>query len=357
MPIIITKDGKGAIKTDKSGFPYEEDLQKFIYENPDTVPLYEIDENIQLLILAKEFPTNSGSIDALGVDERGEIYIIETKLYKNPDKRLVIAQVLDYGAALSTNLDDSTTFFHILESKVSQHFKTSLSQKLSEFFSFTEDEVMELMDKIAANLYSGKFKFVVLMDKLEARLRDLILFLNRNARFDIYGVELEFYKYDEFEITIPKLYGAEVLKEVDTSTTTSKRKSWNEESFFEQASSNLEEKSVVLIRELFEFSKKSSDDINWGTGVLRGSFNPIFKRICPRSLFTVYSDGTIQLNYAWMNKTDLEKEYQTGYKEILNKYFELPEDDSTARYPSVSVENLKGRVDEFVADLLTFITS
>jgi hypothetical protein len=48
----------------------------------------------------RAFPTNSGPIDALGINKDGEIYIIETKLYKNPDKRLVVAQVLDYGASL-----------------------------------------------------------------------------------------------------------------------------------------------------------------------------------------------------------------------------------------------------------------
>ena len=49
--------------------------------------MYEIDEDIRVLILMREFPTNSGPIDALGVDANGNIYIVETKLYKNPDKR------------------------------------------------------------------------------------------------------------------------------------------------------------------------------------------------------------------------------------------------------------------------------
>jgi hypothetical protein len=354
MPIIITKNGKGAIKTDKSGFPYEENLQKFIYDNPDTVPLYEIDENIQLLILAKEFQTNSGPIDALGIDEKGEIYLIETKLYKNPDKRLVVAQVLDYGAALSSNISDKNDFFQILESKVNQHFKQSLSQKLSEFFGYSSDEVTELLDSITANLYSGKFKFVVLMDKLGTRLRDLILFLNRNARFDIYGVELEFYKYEDFEITIPKLYGSEVIKELDTPSSSNRRK-WDEKSFFEQAQDNLNDERSIIIKELYESSKNNADEISWGTGVTRGSFNPIFKKICPRSLFTVFSDGTIQLNYAWINKTDQEKIYQEKYKELLNVFFELPPDDGTAKYPTIQIEILKGKLDEFIEGIVELI--
>ena len=86
MTIIITKNGKEAKRISKTSFAYEDNLQNFIHENPDSVPLYDIDEDIRLLILAREVPTISGPIDAIGTDERGEVYIIETKLYKNPDK-------------------------------------------------------------------------------------------------------------------------------------------------------------------------------------------------------------------------------------------------------------------------------
>lgn len=72
------------------------------------------------MILAREFPTGSGAIDALGVDQDGELYLIETKLE------------------------------------------------------------------------AGSFRFVVLMDRLEPRLKDLIAFINRNCRFDVFGVELDF---------------------------------------------------------------------------------------------------------------------------------------------------------------------
>jgi hypothetical protein len=109
MAIIVSKNGGNAVKLDKSSFEDEDYLQQFICQNPDSVPLYDIKEDIKLLILAREFPVGSGAIDALGVDREGEIYIVETKLYKNPDKRAVVAQVLDYGANLwkyGQNFDD-----------------------------------------------------------------------------------------------------------------------------------------------------------------------------------------------------------------------------------------------------------
>ena len=53
------------------------------------------------------------------------------------------------------------------------------------------------------------------MNKLDSRLKDLIRYLNQNSKFDIYGIELEYYKFEQYENVIPKLYGAEVKKELE----------------------------------------------------------------------------------------------------------------------------------------------
>jgi RecB family endonuclease NucS len=114
MSIIISKNGANAVKVEKSEFEKEDYLQQYIYENPESIPLYEIKEDIRLLILAREFPTNSGPIDAIGVDRDGDLYIVETKLFRNADKRTVVAQALDYGAALWRHARDFNEFTAIL---------------------------------------------------------------------------------------------------------------------------------------------------------------------------------------------------------------------------------------------------
>src|SRR5690606_839812 len=126
---------------------------------------------------------DSGPIDALGVDQNGHIYLIETKLYKNPDKRTVVAQVLDYGASLWSSSIDFADFTMQLEQHVQKQFGTSLRDKLQEFFSIEDSEVDLLMSSVQSNLNNGTFKFVVLMDSLHRRLKDLILFMNRNSQF------------------------------------------------------------------------------------------------------------------------------------------------------------------------------
>lgn len=222
MAIIISKNGNNAVKVEKSDFQLEDSLQEYIYNNPESIPLYEIKEDIRLLILAREFSTKSGPIDALGVDKDGEIYLVETKLYKNPDKRTVVAQVLDYGASLWSNYRDFSNFVEQVGLHTHKDFNITLAQRLSEFFGIPEEEVATLLENTRKNINSGNFKFVVLMDHLHDQLKDLIVYLNNNSEFTVYAVELEYYKHEDQEILIPKLYGAEVKKDTGTKSVASK---------------------------------------------------------------------------------------------------------------------------------------
>ena len=206
------------MKVDKSNFELEEHLQQYIYDNPETIPLYDIKEDIRLLILAREFDTSSGPIDALGIDKEGEIYLVETKLYKNPDKRTVVAQVLDYGASLWSHFADFNDFTTQLNIYTTKDFKLDLNQRIHNFFGLSDEEIETLLENAKQNLRGGNFKFVVLMDYLSDKLKDLIIFLNNNSEFTVYAVELEYYKHKEFEILIPKLYGAQVRKDLGTKT-------------------------------------------------------------------------------------------------------------------------------------------
>src|SRR4030042_1567206 len=165
MALIISKNGKNAKKIEKTVIDQEDYLQKYIYNNPESIPLYEIKEDIRVCILAREIPTNSGPIDAFGIDRDGEIYIIETKLFKNPDKRLVVAQVLDYGASLWAAYKEPLAFLEALEEATSKEFNLGLQQKVKEFFELEEDEWQTLSENLKENIHQAKFRFVVLMDK------------------------------------------------------------------------------------------------------------------------------------------------------------------------------------------------
>jgi len=296
MAIIISSNGKKAVKVDKSSFDKEDHLQKYIYDNPESIPLYDIKEDIRLLILAREFPTNSGPIDAIGIDKYGELYIVETKLYANADKRKVIAQSLDYGAALWKHSNDFNEFLGILDEHTQKVFKLRTAEKIGEFFEIDDESVDMIIDKARVNLNSGIFHFVVLMDKLDDRLKDLILYVNQNSQFDIYAVELEYYKHGNQEIIIPRIFGAEVKKDLKTKTAKGSGTLWNWELFKERLK-DFGEEEVIVAEKIIEWAGNNNIEIEWGTSQ-RGSFFLTFynkkgRWFCP---FSVNGDATIRWN-------------------------------------------------------------
>lgn len=315
MTIIISKSGKNAQKIDQSNFDKEDHLQQYIYENPSSIPLYDIKEDIKLLILIREYQTNSGPIDALGVDAEGNIYLVETKLYKNADKRTVVAQVLDYGASLWKRGSDFNDFTASMDQASQKFFHMSLNEKLEAFFGFDEEDLSLFWGNVRSNLNEGNFKFVVLMDKLHDRLKDLIVFLNQNSQFDLYAVELEYYKHDSFEIIIPRLFGAEVKKDIAVKSSGGAKRNWTMEEIMKDAQQRLTKEQLRCFTKLSEFLQASADEISFGTGVKAGSIKPRFLKVCPRSFLTISSDGSLALYFNYLNDDEQRLQFYKALKQ------------------------------------------
>ncbi len=307
MTIIVSKNGKDSKKLEHTDFPNEDYLQQYITENPDSIPLYDIKENIKLLIIAREFSTNSGPIDAIGIDQDGQLYIVETKLYKNPDKRRVVAQVLDYGASLWKYFGDFEQFLRRLDDITEAHFQISFEEKLKEYFGFSDEEIPQILETMNTNLSEGNIKFVVLMDKLTVELKDLISFVNQNSNFTIHPVELEFYKFDDYEIMIPKIYGIETRK---TTKVTDRAGPRSEEYHFEKC----DEHAQQLYQKLKEKVLLLGEDI----------------KIVPLKIYIAFKRNTNFLDvqfqksniviYLNMKMGELVgTEYQTIYEKLLSK--------------------------------------
>lgn len=83
MALIISNKGSNTTEVvSKSDFALERNLQDYICSHPEAIPV----EDKRLLVVARELQTESGAIDAFAVDEDGDLYVVETKLYKNTDK-------------------------------------------------------------------------------------------------------------------------------------------------------------------------------------------------------------------------------------------------------------------------------
>jgi len=309
MTLIISKNGKDAKRIDSSVFNSEDELQQYIYDNPDSIPLYDIKEDIRLLIIAREFPTQSGPIDAVGIDKDGELYLIETKLYRNSDKRHVVAQVLDYGASLWRHYNDFVQFLNEIERQTQKKWNMSVQQKLQEFFEISDDEVQTILESYRRNLDEGTFKFVVLMDNLHSQLKDLILFLNQYSKFNIYIAEIEYYKFESYEIMIPRLFGTEVKKDVSVASTRLASRVWDEESFFVELNKESDEETCRKMRVIYDFATKcGSDAIEYGTNSFK--LKAKYKDGIRKTIFFANTPGRWNLiPEFWKNNPELRKKY------------------------------------------------
>jgi len=290
MAIVISKQGSDSAEVvDKSDFALERNLQDYICKHPEAISVGEK----RLLVVARELQTNSGPIDAFAVDREGELYLVETKLYRNPDKRTVVAQMLDYGASLWRN-----TEFEQLHSALNRaaldNWKLPFREKAGKFFSLGDDDLDRLIETMRQNLVDGNLKFVVLMDKLDERLKDLIAYVNENSDFAIYAVEIEFYKHQEYEIVIPKLYGAEIPK--NPNSRPSRGDLWTWERFREKLQ-RFGDNSDVAAEQILQWAGENGIKIDWSRsqrgGCILCFYNDQGKGFYP---FNVNGDGKIGWN-------------------------------------------------------------
>ena len=166
-------------------------------------------------------------------------------------------------------------------------------------------------------------------------MKDLIGYINQNSKFDVYAVELDFYKHEEFEIIIPKLYGAEVRKEVKTKTNSSGRRfRWNDQSFRAKISELPNEKERAILS-IYDWIQTTSDKVKYGRGSVRGSVNPRYLKFNKNSFFTLYSDGDITINFGYV-ESDENKIKLFDYLNDYLPFIKFNLEDS--EYPTISKE-------------------
>lgn len=364
MSIIISKDGKNAERVGQSNFGPEDKLQEYIYNNPDSIPLYDIDEDTRLFIAAREFPTKSGPIDALGFDIKGNIYVVETKLFKNPDKRTVVAQALDYGASLWRHAVDFDAFISQLNLHTQKQSNKGFSEAYADFFRIDDSDIA--LEAIRTNLSDGAIKFVILMDKLHDPLKDLVIFVNQNSKFDLYAVELEYYKHAEFEIVIPKLFGAEVKKDVTTaSASKSARPEYlqsSKEGFWESVDNYLS--SGTLSPEHVRVMSLYSNQLKYLADATQGSISYLHKKSVTRVVDTIllndsegrvsaYMDSDSSIGfYMWGKAGRQIDSIQRLTNELIERKLMMRSDkhkSATQWFMMLSNYNLKpGELDQFI---------
>src|SRR5437773_10207554 len=117
MSILVRRPGDKWRTATGQPYTNETQLQKMLHESPELVPK-QGDAQVRAFIRESGLP-GSGYTDLIGIDEDGNLYVVECKLITNSEiRRKVVGQILEYAAFLwGMSYDDFDKLFVQREGK------------------------------------------------------------------------------------------------------------------------------------------------------------------------------------------------------------------------------------------------
>lgn len=340
------------------------ELQRILELNPDLIPGEQINpyNPRRWLVVKREMPVpdpgtgnNRWSIDLFFLDQDAMPTFIECKRYNDTRaKREVVGQMLEYAA--NGHHYWSKDEMREYAQEAADNSGLSLEEQLKSLQPEETDSVDTFFQRAQDNLREGQIRLVFFMEEAPQELKSVVDFLNKQMeRSEVLLVEARQYEHNGIKIVAPILFGfTEEARQVKrtVSVTSTQRRKWDKDSFFNDAREHLGEKDVQSIKSFFDKSQELKCEFSWGTGKINGSFSVKWPHIGNNSVFTVFSNGDITINYGSFNKNQEQKEFIVLLKEELaNRLsFSVPE-DYERRYPSYSINDWSPKIDQLFAVL------
>ncbi|MFC2038632.1 hypothetical protein ACFLUG_02565 [Chloroflexota bacterium] len=234
----------------------ESELQSYLKQYPELIPLEEIMDNPpRLVCIGEEVEVPSGYIDLLYIDEDGTLTIVETKLERNPEiRRKVIGQIMEYASqVVEWSIDD-------VYSRAEAFLGRSLEEVLWEKNSDLSTEIFR--NNLINKLQRGQMRLVIAVDEIVEILRTTVTFLNSNSNLEILLLQVScFNDGDIRKIMVPLLFGHR-KKEMVTPG-----REMDPLTFLSKCQEGKHTRSIELYQKLNKLKtvrEEKGDYINWG---------------------------------------------------------------------------------------------
>lgn len=199
------------IKIDETKSRFNEDwLQKVIHYNPQSYPIENpLNSDLKIISLGREINSGAGYIDILLLTSDAELIVVETKLWRNPEKsRTVLAQILDYAKELCKwdyeDLNDA-----VISAQRDQKSSKILSLKDIIVQEFSNQNLTDFLEILFQNIQKGIMNLSIIGDKISPNLLLLsdTLQTSPGLSFNLKLIEMKLFSYGEDIIMIPDLVG------------------------------------------------------------------------------------------------------------------------------------------------------
>lgn len=266
MKILVRhRQGEKWEQVDHTKYVGEAHLRDILYDDAEVIPIEDIKSETELapkILMLKEVglpgSDSARATDLVGIDKKGNVCIIETKLASNSQaKREVIGQILEYAAFLYERgmdwLDDIA--------------KRQRGVSIAEYFEEDKDWDKESFEQnLRDSLNEGKFKLFIAIDEMNDELQTIISYMKNILGVEIYALEFRYFKEKAgMEILVPNVHGGK------KHAISSPPPAWTEEKFFNDAEKKVDADTLQTLKKLYGFSKQVGP-VDFGSGRTTGTF-------------------------------------------------------------------------------------
>jgi hypothetical protein len=207
---LIRSPGEEPHVVQETPLPLEAQLHEALTKHPELVPAEDLGFG-RTAVVGWESGLASGYADLVLVDEYGQLCLVEVKKEGNPDTRRVVAQLVDYAAALwGTSLGDfETSVFEPFRAHRRPGSTATLAEYLGERLGpAAEDgdatpEATPDLTALEGTLASGSFTLVVAAPEIPPGVRRALEYLNTQG-LRLFGLEVSYFE-GPVECFVPRL--------------------------------------------------------------------------------------------------------------------------------------------------------
>ena len=204
-------------------------FQRLLEEHPDVIPGRQIRPGTEnpprFLLIRREAPVGSWSLDHLFVDQHAVPTLVECKLLENPESRRdVIGQIIEYAANAKLTWSDGRlrTLAHDYWASRGKSFE----EVFYETFELDED-TDDFWVRVEENLDAGNIRLIIAGDEIRPEVRRMIEYLNQEMEHvEVLGLELRCYGPENQLVLVPNIVG-QLQSSADKRVASGDNKRWH----------------------------------------------------------------------------------------------------------------------------------